>query len=76
MDFALALGLLADDPASPVDSQELTKGLAWERTVSLGLANRLSLSLDGSQEAQGTAARNILQHDDEGQNEKDGENGV
>ena len=74
--FARALGLLDDDPASPVDSQELTRGLARERTVSPGLANRLSLSLDESQEGQATAGENILQHDDEGQNDEDGENGV
>ena len=74
--FAWAHGLLDDDPASPVDLQELTRGLARERTVSPGLANRLSLSLDKSQEGQATAGENILQHDDEGQNNEDGENGV
>ena len=74
--FAWALGLLDDDPASPVDLQELTRGLARERTVSPGLANRLSLSLDESQKGQATAGENIFQHDDEGQNNEDGENGV
>ena len=44
--------------------------------MSPGLANRLSLSLDESQEGQATAGENILQHDDEGQNDEDGENGV
>ena len=55
--FALALGLLDDDPASPVNSQELTSGQGQERTVSPGLANRLSLSLDESQDGQATAGR-------------------
>ena len=44
--------------------------------MSPGLANRLSLSLDESQEGQATMGENIFQHDDEGQNEEDGENGV
>ena len=44
--------------------------------MSPGLASHLSLSLDESQEGQATAWENILQHDDEGQNDKDGENGA
>ena len=74
--FARPLGLLDDDPASPVDSQELPRGLARERTMSPGLANHLSLSLEESQEGQATTRENIFQHDDEGQNNEDGENGV
>ena len=69
------LGLLDDDPASPVESQE-SRGLAWESSASPGLANRLCLSLDESQKGQATAGKNILQHDDEGQNDENGENGV
>ena len=74
--FARTLGLLDDDPASLVDSQELTRGLAQERTVCPGLANRLSLSLDESQEGRATVGENILQNNNEGQNDEDGENGV
>lgn len=74
--FARALGLLDDDPASPADSQELTRGLARERAVSPSLANRLSLSLDESQEGQAPAGPNILQHDDAGRDDEDGEDGV
>ena len=74
--FASGLGLLDDDPASPVDSQELVRGLVRERAVSPSLANRLSLSLDESQEGQATAGPNILQHDNGGQEDEDGEDGV
>ena len=75
-DFARALGLLDDNPASPADSQELTRGLVRERAVSPSLANRLLLSLDESQEGKAPAGPNLVQHDDAGRDEQDGEDGV
>ena len=68
--------MLDDEPASPADSQELTRGLAQERAVSSCLANRLLLSLDESQEGQPPAGPNILQHDDAGPDDEDGEDGI
>ena len=44
--------------------------------MSPGLASHLSLRLDESQEGQATVEENILQHDDQGQNDKNGENGA
>ena len=68
--------MLPDDhPPSPGELLE-SRGLVQESTVSPGLANRLSLSLGESQEGQATAGENILQHDNEGQNDENGENGV
>ena len=66
----------ADDSASPADSQELTRGLAWERAVSPSLANRLSLSVDESHEGLAPAGPNILQYNDAGWDEEDSEDGV
>ena len=74
--FTRALGLLEDNRASPVDSQELTSGLARVRAVSPSLANCLSLSLDESQEGQAPVGLNILQHDDVGREDENGESGV
>ena len=74
--FTRALGLLDDDPPSPADSQELTRGLAQERAVSPSLADRLSRSLDESQEVQAPAGPNILLHNDAGLHDEDGEDGV
>ncbi len=74
--FARVLGMLDSDPASLVGSQELTLGLAREGAMSPDRANRLSLSLDDSQEGQATTGGNILrQYDDEGQDNADDGNG-
>ena len=44
--------------------------------MSPSLANRLSISLDESQEGEAPAGPNILEHDDADRDDEDGEDGV
>jgi len=55
--------MLDSDPPSLVDSQELPLELARERAMSPDLADRLSLSLDDSQEGQGNLSVNKTMRD-------------
>jgi len=55
--------MLDSDPPSLVDSQELPLELAQESAMSPDLADRLSLSLDDSQEGQGNLSVNKTMRD-------------
>jgi len=56
--FAQALQMLDSDPVSLGNSQELTLGLAQVGPATPGLASRLSLSLDDSQESDAGGGEN------------------
>jgi len=55
--------MLDSDLLSLIDSQELLLELARERAISPDLADRLSLSLDDSQEGQGNLSVNKTMRD-------------